>query len=94
MKKKTFTSVKNLVIKEFVWIIINVIFNEIFNYTSQYFAKQSQLISSAMEKHEISRMEFELVNNAQNILSNVQIFGNLIIFGIMIVIIIKYFIKH
>ena len=45
--KKTFKRIKSILIKEFILIVINVIFNGIVNYTSQYFAKQSKMIKKA-----------------------------------------------
>ena len=93
MKKKEIKRLNKVIITEVILLFVTVAFKGTINYLMTYFSKKAQLASSAMEKHEISRMEIELINNVQNIGSTAIIFGNIIILAIMISILIKYLCK-
>lgn len=90
MKKKKLEKVKKTVIKELTCIFFAMLFNGLINLLLTYFAKKTQLASSAMERHEISRVEFEFINNFQNIGSTVLFFGNILILAIMVLIVVNH----
>ena len=94
MKKKEMKQLNKVIITEVILLFVTVVFNGTINYLMTYFSKMAQLASSAMEKHEFSRMQFEFINNFQNIGSTISAFGNFIILAIMISILIKYLCKN
>lgn len=85
---------KKVAVKELILFLIILMFNGIIDFSSNYFSRESQILSSQLEKHMISRLYFETVNNLPNFLSNIQIIGNLILAIIMISIIIKFIQKE
>lgn len=84
MKKLIKKLVKKLLITELLLFTGLLIFSGVIEFLTSYFSKEAQILSSQMEKHHVSRLYFETVNNMPNVLSNVQILINFIIVFFMV----------